>query len=121
MKTAQGEEKRANRTDQLLDQVSVLHKAKIDPLTNTLSDTTVDPLTHLKAKFLMFMVAYNVINNAAIMQPSLPPTVHPRHSVNVLIKPSSKLVIYTGTMLWYPGYKNFPTTYTLPIQSNAVM
>ena len=49
--------------------------------------------------FSLFMVDYSVINNAAIMQPSLPLTFPPVNTSSVLIKPSredwSSLLVLT--------------------------
>ena len=70
----------------------------------------------------MFMVAYSIVNNAAIMQQSLPPTFPLVTSNSVSINPSSKLVIYAGTSgkFLYPGYKNFSTVCTFLPQSNVM-
>ena len=50
----------------------------------------------------MFVVAYSVNNNAAIMQPPPHPLVpfHPGHPSRMLIKPSSELITHADTMVW---------------------
>ena len=76
--------------------------------------------THVQAKFSMFLVPHSVINNTAIIQPSIPPTFPPGKSSSVVIIPSNELVIYAGTIvlqILHPGYKSFPSTLTIPLQS----